>query len=331
MKTLAYSLAVPALAWLAAGCATQRCKPLPGGPALTLDWQSQRHREHPLVGRIWDVKQARFVDQAALEAAVAGATFALLGETHDNPDHHRLQARLLRAAAASGRRPAVAFEMLDTGKQPAVDEALRAPCASSDSVGAAVKWDKSGWPPFSTYRPIFEVAVEDHLPIVAANLQRKEVQEVVSKGPSVLPPALRRAVEEPMAPAALADMRHEMADSHCGKLPEPLVEPMVLGQRARDAQLAESLQAAGASRPVVLIAGTGHVRTDRGVPWYLPPEARARGLVSVAMVEVLSEGGCAPEDYAKDYTAKALPFDYVVFTPGAEREDPCKGMKVRPR
>ncbi|HZZ85116.1 MAG TPA: ChaN family lipoprotein [Anaeromyxobacteraceae bacterium] len=329
MRTLPLALSLAAA--LVAGCASQQhCKPLPGAPALALDWKSERHRDHPLVGRIWDVKQARFVDQAALDAAVAGADFALLGETHDNPDHHLLQARLVRAAAASGRHPAIAFEMLDTGKQAALDAAARKKPASADAVGAAVQWDKSGWPAFALYRPIFAAAVEEDLPLIAANLVRKEVQEVVTKGPAALSPDLRRAVEAPMEPEALREMREEMAESHCGKLPEPLLDPMVLGQRARDAQLAESLSTAGASRPVILIAGTGHVRTDRGVPWYLPPAARARKLVSVALVEVLKDG-CTPEAYAKDYTAAALPFDYVVFTPGAEREDPCKGMKVRPR
>ena len=43
----------------------------------------------------------------------AARDFVLLGEKHDNPDHHRLQAWMIDALVARGRRPAIAMEMLD--------------------------------------------------------------------------------------------------------------------------------------------------------------------------------------------------------------------------
>ncbi|MFP2908704.1 ChaN family lipoprotein, partial [Pyxidicoccus sp. 3LFB2] len=96
--------------------------PLQGG------WTSPLHRDHPLTGRIWDVKGNRFVDEAELLRALAGARFVVLGERHDQGDHHQLQAKLVRALASSGRKPALAFEMLDVEQQPAVDASLaRAP------------------------------------------------------------------------------------------------------------------------------------------------------------------------------------------------------------
>ena len=58
----------------------------------------------------------------------------------------------------------------------------------------------------------------------------------------------------------------------------------------------------------MLIAGNGHVRKDRGVPWYLArmrPDAR---IVSVGLIEVAA-GRRRPAE---------LPFDYVWFTPRAE-------------
>jgi hypothetical protein len=71
--------------------------------------------EHPLVGRIWSTRAGRFVDEATLRAALRG--YVLLGEKHDNVDHHALQAQLLDAMREGGRRPAVAFEMLDASAQ----------------------------------------------------------------------------------------------------------------------------------------------------------------------------------------------------------------------
>src|SRR5690242_12305298 len=110
-------------------------------------WHAPLHRDHPLVGRIWD--GAAFADEQTLDAAARSAHFLLLGETHDNPDHHALQARLLRVAAA-GRTPAVVFEMLDVGQQAAIDAAPRTP----EGIAEAANWSRSGWPPFSMYRPI---------------------------------------------------------------------------------------------------------------------------------------------------------------------------------
>src|SRR5687767_16011942 len=44
--------------------------------------------DHPLTGRIWDVAGARFIITEALVARLAPARFVLLGERHDNADHH---------------------------------------------------------------------------------------------------------------------------------------------------------------------------------------------------------------------------------------------------
>jgi uncharacterized iron-regulated protein len=319
-------------ATLLAACASR--PPCPGAhlppPALAGPWTSAVGRDHPLVGHVYEVRSGRFVDLAALEAAVVGAHFVLLGETHDNADHHRLQARLVRAAVANGRRPALALEMLDSGQQAAVDAALAGPRRSADAVAEAVSWSKSGWPSFDIYRPIFAAGIEASLPIVAANLPRKLVRQVVESGDSVLPRELRDrlAREPPLAPAEREALRKEMGESHCGKLPEEMFDPLILAQRARDAEMAERLVRADTGQGAILIAGGGHVRTDRGVPAQLARDPQARPTVSVAFIEARAER-CSPAGYAEDLAVGALPFDYVVFTPGAQREDPCKAMKVR--
>jgi uncharacterized iron-regulated protein len=311
----------------AAGCARSYA-PLVAQPvAPGRGWVSALHRDHPLAGKIWDVRAARFVDEAGLVSALSGAEVVLLGETHDNVDHHVLQARMIQAIAAAGRRPAVAFEMLSTEQQPELDGALAAKAPTPDAVAKAVGWDESGWPAFKTYyRPIFAAALEAGLPLVGANLPRKQVREVMKKGAEALPAPVRARIDWVGAPSPdeAKALREEMQASHCGQLPETLLEPMLLGQRARDAQMAERLAEVGAGRGAVLVAGSGHARTDRGVPVYLEPAVRGR-TVAVAFREV-SGGRNEPAAYAIDEGAAALPYDFVVFTPGVGREDPCKGF-----
>lgn len=295
-------------------------------------WLSPLHRDHPLVGRIWDPRAAVFVDEASLEAALASAHFVLLGETHDNADHHVLQARLVRAVLATGRRPALAFEMLTTDRQAAVDAAIARAPRDPDALAKAVGWEESRWPDFALYRPIFAAGLEAGLPVVAANLPRSMVRGVVKVGVEALDGPLRErlARDEPLPDALLEAMREEMRESHCNELPETLIDPLVLAQRARDARMAERLVRFGEPHGAILVAGKGHVRTDRGVPALLAEDAPGRRAVAVAFVEVVPEV-LEPSGHEEWGGGAPIPFDLVVFTPRAERDDPCAALRNHPR
>jgi uncharacterized iron-regulated protein len=327
MNARALSLALPLA--LAAACAPRFDPKLAEMPIAGRTWLATEHRDHPLVGRIWDVRSSSFVDEAALSAAVAAADFVALGEVHDNPDHHLLQARLVRAAIAAGRRPALAFEMLTADQQPAVDAAVARAPKDPDALGEAVGWKTSRWPAWEMYRPIFAAGLEAGLPIVAANLTREQVKELVMKGREALDEGLRvrLARDEPIPDAVVAELREEMKESHCGEMPETMLEPLVLAQRARDARMAERMGAAGAERGAVLITGKGHARTDRGVPTIVAKDSPGKKVLGVGFFEV-DPAGAAPADYVERW-GKGLPFDLVVFTPGMKREDPCEALKAR--
>src|ERR671930_1251825 len=87
----------------------------PGEP-----WQARFGQDHPLVGQIWDVEAARLIDTTTLVQRLTAGRFVLLGEKHDNPDHHRLQAWILKQLSVAGRRPAVAFETFTPDQPPAI-------------------------------------------------------------------------------------------------------------------------------------------------------------------------------------------------------------------
>ena len=284
--------------------------------------------DHPLTGRIWDVAQGRFVTMNALAAAVSAARFALLGERHDHPEHHEFQAWLLRRMLESGRRPAVAFEMLDTTQAPALVRHLTTSPRDAAGLGDAVGWRTSGWPEWRFYQPIAETALAAGLPLVAANLPATVARAVVRGDLAALDPALvrRHALDRP-APAQAA-LEDEIRAAHCGALPDTLVPGMVVAQRARDAHMAERL-VAGQRDGAVLIAGAGHVRADHGVPRALAVLAPDAGVASVAFLEV-ADGWTAPADYVARFGATRLPFDYVWFTARADNADHCARLRERP-
>ncbi len=270
------------------------------------------------------MRAGRFVPEAELLAAVARGRFLLLGETHDNPDHHALQARLLRAIIAAGRRPALAFEMLDLDQQPEVDAVLRGPEPTAPALRDAVGWDRSGWPPFALYQPIFQAGLGAHLPIVAANLSRRSARAVIHHGTGALDEPVRALLERagPLSPDEERERREEMEALHCGQLPGAFLGPMVLSQRARDAQLALALRSGATADGAVLVTGAEHARRDRGVGAFLRTAGVAPDqVVAIAFREVDPEER-APAGY------DPAPYDYLVFTPAADRGDPCADMRA---
>ncbi|XXF81479.1 ChaN family lipoprotein [Myxococcaceae bacterium GXIMD 01537] len=312
---------------LACGCASVSST---RAPLVAQPWQSTLHTDHPLVGRIWDVEHGQWVDEAAMLESLGGARDVLLGEKHDNPDHHRLQAAVVTALAEQGRKPVLAFEMLDVTQQPAVDAALAKAPKDADALATAVDWARSGWPAWALYRPVFVAGLEAGLPIVAANLPRAQVRALVMKGPESLDAATRQrlGLDTPLPESVARLMRDEMRESHCGELPEEMLEPMVLAQRTRDGQMADRMLSADTGQGAILITGAGHARTDRGVPAVLARRAPERRVLSVGLVEV-EPGHVTPEDYGASFGTGKLPFDFVWFTPAPQREDPCAALRER--
>jgi uncharacterized iron-regulated protein len=290
-------------------------------------WQSPVSREHRLVGQIWDVAGGRFVDEAAVAARIAEARYVLLGEKHDNPDHHTLQARLIRALTAAGRRPAVAFEMLTPSQAGALARHLATRPRDAAGIGEAVNWKASGWPAWSMYEPIAQAALDADLPIVVANLDPEKVRAVSRQGLAALDGALvrRHGLDRPLAASVRTAMAEEISDAHCGYASDTLVTTMIAVQRARDAHMAEALLTAPGGDGAVLVAGGGHVRNDRGVPAYLRRIAPGVATASVAFLEV-DPARADVESYAARFGGR-LPFDYVWFTPAVDGEDPCEKFK----
>lgn len=263
---------------------------------------------------IVEVESGRALDRAALLERLRAADFVLLGERHDNPVHHQLQAEVTGALQAAAPAPrAVAFEMIEVDRQLDVTLHLSARPGDAAGLGPALAWADSGWPDWAMYMPIAAAALDGGGQIVAANLPRERIPEVYARGPGALrPPVVERTGLAEQLPEVLAvSLREDLAAAHCGMVPAGGLDGMFQVQRARDATMADRLVAASGRGGGILIAGAEHVRTDRGVPWYierLQPEAE---VLSLAFIE------------GEPRPVGDLPFDYVWFTEGVEgREAP---------
>lgn len=280
--------------------------------------------DHPLAGRIWERSTGRWITPDAVLERARAAGIVLLGETHDNPDHHALQAWVVRGLAEAGRRPVVALEMVDADRQASLDAGL----GDLDGLGKALEWEKRGWPDWALYRPIIEAALAVRGEVKAANLPQ-DLTRRIGRGEAGAETEARFGLDQPLPPAEQKALEADIRDGHCNMLPDRSVSPMVKVQRARDAAMAEVL-AEQAIRPetgpAVLIAGAGHVRDDRGVPARLRQLVPGLTMLSVGFMEVEADK-TAPRAYGQGYGTATPPFDLVWFTARAAREDQCAALE----
>lgn len=273
-----------------------------------------RDTDHPLAGRLWDVAAQGFLDEAELLRRAASVEALLLGEIHDNPEHHRLQLKVLHARLAAGARPALLMEQFDVDQQVALDEARR---TGKDLAPLMHGWD---WP---QYQPLVALAGTAGLALQAANLPRAAARPVVREGFASLPAGeLRRlALEAVWNDDRQTYMTEVIEASHCGMISPPMRDGLVRAQRLRDATLADAALGQ-VDRGVVFILGRGHARRDVGVPLYLAARRPATRVLSIGFVEV-GAGKTAPTQYETERVGNIAPYDILWFTPRAERPDPC--------
>src|SRR5204862_100124 len=89
--------------------------------------------------------------RASALSSAARATHVILCETHDNPEHHRLQRLALESLP--GPRT-LAMEQFDSEHQAAID-AAREKKADAEGVADAGRFDRKGWN-WPLYRPLVE-------------------------------------------------------------------------------------------------------------------------------------------------------------------------------
>ncbi len=296
-------------------------------------WKSPLLRDHPLVGRITDTRTGRPLSLEDVIARTAAADVLVIGETHDNPDHHRLQGLLLTAFADAKRRekgkaPAIVFEMIDTDRDAALAKVNGKANRTADDIFDAAEWDTSGWPKRDIYRPVVQAAAENGGPVIAAGLPRRTVREVGRKGLTALPAERRQALRlAPLPPAQQESLERQIVKSHCDMIPRQAAAAMSGVQRLRDALLAERvIKALKKSGSVVLITGTGHARADRGAPLYIRRHDPKVKTFVVWLAETQEDAKDWADLLPEDARPAALA-DAVIITPRAERKDQCEEFR----
>lgn len=273
--------------------------------------------DHPLVDTIVRVEDGATVDREALRAALADAKFVVLGEKHDNPRHHAIQAELVEDLGRRGDLEAVAFEMLPRDSQLDVTAHVQ---GGGDAAGLAdaVGWGELGWGPWTWYGPIADAALRHDATLVAADIGREDARAIYRDGFDALDAEFvaRTGLDRPLDPADREARIAAMVEAHCGHDLGGMADAMVDVQRARDAMLADRLARLTDDGRGVLITGNGHAVTDTGAPAVLERLHPDATTLSLGLKEVHPDWADVPEqEFAHDYVwftprAKAVDYDY---------------------
>ena len=217
-------------------------------------------------------------------AALVRQQVVLLGETHEDPEHHRWQLHTIAAVHALRPELVLGFEMFPRRVQPILDEWVAGRLTDTEFL-ARVEWPRVWGYDAQLYLPLFQFARMHRVPMLALNVERRLVGRVGDVGWAAVPAAEREGVTDP-APAdrEYAVRLHQSYLDHQppgGRLPterkQPsevdladvkfrhFVEAMQVWDRAMAQGIAGPLQR---EEPplVVAIMGSGHLRHGHGVP-----------------------------------------------------------------
>jgi uncharacterized iron-regulated protein len=302
--------------------------------------------EHPLCGQIYATAKLAAEDpkppcpdeawerlRSAASSALSSGGLLILGEAHDNATHHLLQAAAIRqfGLVTPSNTTAIVFEQLRDDQQAGIDKFVANAKSGARMTVADLKqlvdWKTSRWP--DLYDPVFDAAVAAKRPIYAGDVTRAEIMKAAKDGAGAVAPDVskRLFLNVPLGEKYDAASIKAIEEAHCGALPKEASDGMAFAQRYRDAHLADAaLKAIQQNGSAILIAGTGHARTDRAVPWYVRKRAPNKKVVSVMFVGVDNDN-TDPDSYVPHDPDGEAAADFVIFTQPAERGDPCEKMR----
>lgn len=200
----------------------------------------------------------------------------LLGEQHDNMEHHRWQLHVTSALLAESPDLVLALEMFPRSAQPALDRWV------AGELSEQAFLEESGWSRVwrfdpQLYLPLFHFARMHRVPMLAMNVDGAITRKVSQAGFDATPELAALGVTRPAGPsAAYRDFLWSSFSQHGagdgGKDADPSTHAPFLrfveSQQVWDRAMAQSMAGVLAQRPgarVVALVGAGHAVNGWGV------------------------------------------------------------------
>lgn len=271
--------------------------------------------------RVFDTRRKAFADFESMLADLARADVVLVGEQHDDPNTHRLEAALLQGLMRRRVPVTVSLEMFERDVQPLLDAYLAGTVGEEEFLRRARPWPRYG----TDYRPLVEMARAHGWRVIAADVPRPLAADVSKSGRTALeklqPDERIMGARDLQCPLdGYYDRFVESMGGHAGtnekgspQHQRATMERYYLAQCLKDETMAESIATAferQSGRPGTIVHYTGAFHSDFGggtadrVRRRLP----GRRVAVVSILPVADLDTVTPED---DDLKRA---EYLVYT-----------------
>src|SRR6185312_6435983 len=190
------------------------------------------------------------IDWAQFAGGLMASHVIAVGEKHDEPSHHAVQAKVISAVAERDPSVVVGLEMVSQDQQSALDDFRSGKMSEADFSS----WWKKTWGfDYSIYKPIFDAARAKNLRIVGLNAPIGLVKIVAKKGLEGLTPEQRATLPSSIEESADVRYRNFVKDSLSGHgLPPEAMAHMIQAQAVWNETMgAKTAELAAKSRVIV--------------------------------------------------------------------------------
>ena len=204
---------------------------------------------------------------------VSGNRVIYVGETHTSRPDHLLQLMLIEALHQRGKKLAIGMEMFPRTSQPALDRWIdKRDLSEAEFVQQSGYFSVWGYD-YRLFRPIFDFARRQRIPLVALNIDRDIVSSVFKNGSldglsdeqrQSLPSEMRLDMAGYIERLRATHRMHLQGGQASGSF-----SGFIQSQALWDEAMAESIAGYLREHPdttMVVLAGSQHTRKDSGIP-----------------------------------------------------------------
>ncbi len=215
-------------------------------------------------GRIVQVINGELLTPTQAASTLQQYRVIYIGEQHNKASHHEVQRRVLEELVHGGAKPAIGLEMVSQAHQDVLDEWIGGDLTEAQLI-RRLDWENTWGFPYELYGPLFRLAQEEQLPMVALNVPRALTKKLAKVGREGLDPE-ERAICPPLTSG---NKRHrayikQFWEAHPGHTTFPL---FYQAQLAWDEGMASAVDKALSKHDqIVVLAGKAHVEYALGIP-----------------------------------------------------------------
>ena len=241
--------------------------------------------------------------------------FIFLGESHDDPVHHQIQAKVLDGLVKRGRNVTVGFEMFTRPNQSNINRWTLGKWSDDEFIENANLKKEWGFP-YPLYKPVFDTIKENKLPMVALNVPRDWVRAVGKNGLKGLTPE-----QQAQVPTVGTDNASHKAVFNAMMGGHPMTGPtgdnIYAAQCLWDEGMADtaikyissrygSVKEMPKNSVFVIVAGAGHGMYKQGINWRI---WKRTGMDTLTLINVETSGEATVSRGLGDFTYVAPTFE----------------------